>query len=113
VNTHVGLFASVFTQALVGRRRLLANGSRDHASLARWASLELHSDGSGVYGLQVADLAERQRREWLGTATENEEPSVRLVDDESIVVGILSGLLTLAQHAVDRAATGGGVLVRA
>lgn len=94
----------------VGRRRLLADGTLDHSPLAKWASLELHTDGSGVYGVRIADLHERQRRT---LPPDMDEPQPQLADDESITLGIMSGLIHLAQHARDRAAAGGIALVRA
>ncbi len=113
IQTRIALFSSShYTRAWTGRRRLLADGTGDHSPLARWSALDLHTDGSGVYAIRVADLTKRQ--EWAEAPTDRDAPPpVQLVDDESIVLGILSGLLCLAQHARDRAATGGGVLLRA
>ncbi len=46
-----------YQRASVGRRRLLADGTMDPAvSSARYASLELHTDGAGAYGLQLYDM---------------------------------------------------------
>jgi len=98
------------TRARVASRRLLADGTTDNSPHARWVLLELHADGSGVCGLRVGDLAERHRSQQPPT---DGEPRQQLIDDESIAVAILSGLLNLAQHARDRAAAGGNALVRA
>jgi hypothetical protein len=111
IRTRVALFSSsLYARAWTGRRRLLADGTPDRSPLARWSALDLHTDGSGVYAIPVADLTDRQERR---PADGDAPPPVQLVDDESLVLGILSGLLCLAQHARDRAATGGGVLLRA
>jgi schlafen family protein len=86
-------------RASVGRRRLLADGTRDDSPLARWVSLELHTDGSGVCSVCVPG-PERLRG------------GPRIVD-ESIAIAVMSGLLHLARHAQDRAAAGGNALIRA
>jgi hypothetical protein len=91
-----------FDHASVGRRRLLAGGALD-GRLEKRASIELHADGSGVYSVAVPNLAQGSesgsRPQW--------------VEDESLVLAIMSGLLLLAQHARDRAAAGGNALIRA
>ncbi|MET9229161.1 ATP-binding protein [Lentzea sp. NPDC003310] len=110
----IGLFAaSTFLRTRTGRRRLLADGASGNNPLARWAALDLHTDGSGVYGRALEDLTKRQQRNWIGTPPDSEALAVQLIDDEWIVIGILSGLLALAQHARDRTAAGGSVLARA
>jgi hypothetical protein len=94
-----------YQRANVGRRRLLADGAMHDSPLARWVTVELHSDGAGVYGLMVPDLNMPNR---------TDVPNLpRLALDESIVVAILSGLLHLARHARDRTAAGGNAVVRA
>jgi phosphoglycolate phosphatase-like HAD superfamily hydrolase len=91
-------------RAVVGRRRLVADGSMDETLQASWLAAELHSDGSGAFGVVLGTLSE-------GWPTED---SAELrVSDEGIVVGTLSGLRLLARHARDRAAAGGGALVSA
>jgi hypothetical protein len=102
-------FGTTFLRASVGRRRLLADGARDSSPSARWLSVELHADGSGVCGICVPDLAERGR---AGPPPEG-EPLVRRVADESLVIAVMSGVLLLARHARDRAAAGGNALIRA
>ena len=97
-----------FRRASVGRRRLLADGTMDNSPLAKFASLELHTDGAGAFGMQLYDVAATRQREAGGTG-----PVQQIVDDESIVVGTLSGILRLAQHARDRAGAGGNVVLRA
>jgi hypothetical protein len=96
-------------RASVGRRRLLADGTRDDSPLAKWISFELHSDGSGFFGMCVRDFAQRP----LGQPPAEEEPRAQLLQDEGIVFAIMSGLLQLATHARDRTAAGGNALVRA
>jgi Putative DNA-binding domain len=114
IQTRVGPFgSSVYTRAWTGRRRLLADGTGDQSPLARWAALDLHTNGAGVYAVQIADLTKRHELRGSPAADNDALPPVQLVDDESVVLEILSGLLVLAQHARDRAATGGGVLLRA
>lgn len=115
IQTPVGLFnGSSYTRAWIGRRKLLADGSTaNDAPLASWGALDLHCDGAGVYSLLVADLT-KHRQPWIPPSEDSDSPPpVQLVDDESVVVAILSGLLRLAEHARDRAAVGGGVLLRA
>jgi hypothetical protein len=88
---------------------LLADGTRDDSPLAKWISFELHTDGSGVFSICVLDLMERRP----DRPPREEEPRSQLLQDEGIVIGVMSGLLQLAQHARDRAAAGGNALVRA
>lgn len=97
-------------RARVGRRRLLADGTLDSSPLAKWVSLELQTDGSGVYGVRVRNLNERLRQ---GLPPDEAEEQSQLVSDEWIAMGVVSGLLHLARHARDRAAAGGTALVRA
>lgn len=94
-----------FYRARVGRRRLLADGTMDNSPLAKRVSLELHTDGSGFYGVTVATQQGLQPN-WT-------EPRPQIVSDESIAIGVMSGLVHLARHARDRAAAGGTALVRA
>lgn len=98
-----------FRRPSVGRRRLLADGTSDSSPLAKWASLELRTDGSGAYSLCVLNLMERQRQELPGEG----EPLHQRVGDESLAIAVISGLFSLAKHARDRAAAGGNALMRA
>jgi hypothetical protein len=91
----------------IGRRRVLADGNMDNNRQARYLSADLHGDGAGVFGAIVL----RQRPTGLVTSTG--EPEARLINDESVVNGILSGLRFLARHARDRAGAGGNALIRA
>jgi hypothetical protein len=91
----------------VGRRRFLADGTGDPESRAQWASLELHADGAGAYGLYLPDVRRR------GLFGDPEQQVEQLVDDEWIAVAVLSGLLRLAQHARDLTAASGNGVVRA
>jgi Putative DNA-binding domain len=94
-----------FLRASVGRRRLLADGTRDNSPLTAWVTVELHADGAGVYGLMVPDLYSRDR---------TMRPDLpQLVFDESLVIAVLSGLLYLARHGRDRTAAGGNAVARA
>lgn len=107
----VRLFATStpFHRTSTGRRRLLADASLN-TPLARYGALDVHTDGAGVYATNVFDLSS-QGPSW---DTPEEAPlRAKLISDDILVIGILSGLLYLAQHARDRAATGGGALLRA
>lgn len=101
-----------FRKALVGHRRLLADGSMSDSPRASWVSAEYHADGAGAYGLRLADLRERHASASL---TAPDEPAERneLLDDVMIAAAVLTGLIRLARHARDRAAAGGTALVRA
>jgi hypothetical protein len=91
----------------IGRRRLLADGSRDNSRLARYLSTDLHDDGAGVFGALVLSPGSS------GVVSGTGEPEARRINDEFVVNGILSGLRFLARHARDRAAAGGNALIRA
>jgi hypothetical protein len=97
-----------FQRIGVGRCRLLADGTMDNSPLAKFGSLELHTDGAGAYGLSLYDMATASRRQ----AAPAEGPLRQLLDDEAVAVATLSGLLWLAGHARDRAAAGGNAVVR-
>ncbi len=92
-----------------GTPRPVALGTMDNSSLAKWVSLELHTDGSGAYGVCVLDLLERHRQR----PVQEGEPQPQMIHDEAPVIAVLSGLLHLARHARDRAAAGGNALIRA
>jgi Schlafen, AlbA_2 len=91
----------------IGRRRLLADGTRDNSRQARYLSTDLHDDGAGVFAAFV--LGSRPQ----GVVSSTGEPDPRRINDESAVNGILSGLRFLAHHARDRTAAGGNALIRA
>jgi hypothetical protein len=95
-----------WTRARVGRRRLVADGTGTDDRAASRLAVELHSDGSGTFAAVVPDLNERDHPV-LARSPE------RRMDDEHAVIAVMSGLRMLAQHARDRAATGGTALVRA
>ncbi|MBQ1009396.1 ATP-binding protein [Micromonospora sp. M51] len=95
----------------VGRRRLLADGTSNYAAESRFISLELHTDGSGVFALAVSNLGSRRATAQRGG--EPDDSGRQVVTDEGIATGIVSGLLQLGQHARDRAAAGGTALIRA
>jgi hypothetical protein len=93
-------------RAAVGRRRVMAGGySRTREAPAERCWTELHADGSGFYAVRLVDMYERMERVV-------EPPAERLVADEALVVGIMSGVQFLARHARDRAAAGGEALIR-
>jgi hypothetical protein len=102
-------FGTNLYRVSVGRRRLLADGTMDDSPRAKWFSLELHTDGSGVFSMCILDLMEGRPDKPL----REEGPRPRLLHDESIVIAVMSGLLQLTRHARDRAAAGGNALVRA
>jgi len=96
-----------FQRISVGRRSLLADGTMDQSPLAKYSSLELHTDGAGTFGLWMYDMTEGR---YTAALT---KPPHQMLDDELIALAVVSGLLRLAQHARDRAAAGGNALVRA
>jgi hypothetical protein len=95
-----------FHRASVGHRRLLADGGVDRSGKrVKWASLEAHTDGAGAYALPLWDLVRDHRREGESIST--------LINDESIAVALISGLVWLAHHAQERTAAGGNAALRA
>lgn len=99
----LGSAGAHFMRTSVGRRRFLADDGGS-TPLAEWCSLELHTDGSGVFGVRLWDMYEDKRHEG--------QPVVNLVADESLA-STMSGLVWLGSHAQDRAAAGGNAVVRA
>jgi hypothetical protein len=95
-------------RARVGRRRFLADGTSGNSPLAQYASLELHADGAGASGLVLPDF---QAMRMFGQ--DPPQPMNQVVNDEWIVVAVLSGLARLAQHARDLTAASGNAVVRA
>lgn len=91
-----------FQRATVRRRRLVATGAWDNATLAKWLACELHQTGSGSF----AAVVDVHRDEGDGA------PRHSQIGDESVVNGIASGLRFLARHARDRAAAGGLATLR-
>jgi hypothetical protein len=92
-----------FQRATVRRRRLVATGAWDNATLAKWLACELHQTGSGSFAA-VVDV----HRDDEGDGA----PRHSQIGDESVVNGIASGLRFLARHARDRAAAGGLATLR-
>jgi hypothetical protein len=88
-------------RARAGFRRLRADGGTDRDSgpgaRTRWCALEIHTDGSGLYAIRIADLAARQTAD---------ASSVTLLSDEAIAGGLLTGLEVLGQHAWETGSAG-------
>jgi hypothetical protein len=95
-----------WTRVSIGRRRLLADGSLDNSRLARYVSLDIYDDGAGVFSAFVLMPSQS------GGGRDTEGPEARLINDASVVNGILSGLRLLARHARDRTGAGGNALIR-
>jgi hypothetical protein len=93
----------------VGRRRLLADGTSGSSPLAQWLSLELHTDGAGVFAACVPE----QYFPPTFVDSAGAGPKPQLVDDERICVHVLEGLAFLAGYARDHAQAGGSCVVRA
>ena len=90
--------SSQFMRTSVGRGRFLADGG-GRTPLAEWCSLELHTDGSGVFGMRLVDMYEGKRQEGQSVTD--------LVADESLASTMMGGLVWLGSHAQERAAAGG------
>jgi Schlafen, AlbA_2 len=79
-------------RASVGRRRLLADGTRDDSPLAKWISFELHTDGSGVFAICVLDLI----KDRPGQDAAGDEPRPQRLQDEGCAVPKLAPCSELA-----------------
>jgi hypothetical protein len=97
---------SSYMHAAVGRRRYLLGGGQSQDS-EKYVAADLHTDGGGAFAAQLGDI---RRNQSIGGG-DNSAP--HLISDEAVTEGLISGLLTLGQHARDRSAAGGSVLVRA
>lgn len=95
---------SGYNRMRTGRRRLIADGGRWGEQVARYCFFECHTDGAAAHALETFDYNTRNGQ------ADQEKP--QMVLDESIVVGVLSGLLRTARHAV-MAGAGGNAIVRA
>ncbi|MFC0504958.1 helix-turn-helix domain-containing protein [Micromonospora costi] len=95
----------------VGRRRLLADGTSNYEAHSRFISMELHTDGSGVFSIAVPNL--NRRRDEERPAPGDLLTRYQVLPDEAISSAIVSGLRQLGRHARDRAAAGGTALIRA
>jgi hypothetical protein len=100
---HVIQRGITFQNTSVGSRRLIAHGG-SNAATATYLACELHQSGAGAF----AAFIDHRRPEHMG------DPSTLIsrIGDETLVVGVLSGLRFLARHARDRAASGGNAAVR-
>jgi len=97
-----------FRRTSVRYRRLIADGG-ERSPLAEKIYASFHSDGSGAFAVQLRDLLGPEQRQML-----RQSPWLTfLVSDEYIALSVIAGLLNLADHAVNRAATGGNALLRA
>jgi hypothetical protein len=93
-----------YMHAGVGRRRYVLGGGSNQTA-EKYLAADLHTDG-GAFAEQLEDVRRNH-----AIVADNSVPY--LISDESVVEGLITGLLTLGQHARDRAAAGGNVLVRA
>lgn len=87
-------------QCGAGFRRLWAHGGQhgdESNGFLRWCAMELHSDGSGTYAMQLGDRANRPGQ--------NESSEVH-VDDEAIAATLLAGLERLGKHVWETGAGG-------
>lgn len=78
----------------VGRRRLLADGTGNYQPEARWISLELHTDGSGVFAMAVGDLNNRDGRAAPADTDSTGTLKYQVLADEGIAAGILPDCCT-------------------
>ncbi|MGV9362283.1 AlbA family DNA-binding domain-containing protein [Amycolatopsis sp. NPDC003731] len=85
--------------------RLIADGGYGDSS-SEYGLLECYRDGSGVFAVELHTLR-------VPEYATDDENSVRIVADEWVTYGLISGLLHLGKHARDRAATNGLATVRA
>ncbi|MCD4533558.1 ATP-binding protein [Nocardioides sp. cx-169] len=97
-----------FRHVRTSRSRLIAHGGVNSPD-AQWASMEAHADGSGTYALRLPDLHRTAREKQTDQAQEIHT----LVDDEQLVLAVLTGLMRLAENAQARAGVSGDVVVRA
>lgn len=84
----------------VGLNRYIADGG-NQAGPSQWVRFEAHSDGSGVYALQVTDEN--------GSIT----GSVSELGDDTFAAGVLVGLRLLGKNAEENAHTSGPAIIRA
>jgi schlafen family protein len=103
-NVNLFMGGSTWSRFLVGRRRLIADGTLRESEGATHLYTELHGDGVGVLAIELTNY-----RSVAITETDSRE---FLINDEETVEAILSGLLFLGKHAQDRAAAGGNALIR-
>jgi hypothetical protein len=96
---------SHYMQVSVGRRRYLLGGGQNQ-SAEKYVATDLHTDGGGAFAAQLGDLRGNQQ-------PPPDETAPMLISDEGVTETVLSGLLSLGQHARDRAGAGGSVLVHA
>jgi hypothetical protein len=95
-----------FERATVGSRRLIAYTGNDPTA-SRYQACELHQSGAGAIAIAVTD------RQSNGVGANDPGPGISLIDDEDLVLAVISGLRFVARHARDRAAAGGNATVRA
>jgi hypothetical protein len=87
-------------QCGAGFRRLWAHGGQhgdESNGFLRWCAMELHSDGSATYAMQLGDRVRRAGNE--------EAPEVH-IDDEASAATLLAGLERLGKHAWETGAGG-------
>ena len=61
---HAGMpwYGRNYQSVSAGFRRIRAHGGGTQDSLAKFCALELHADGSAVYGMRLIDLSRRERQ---------------------------------------------------
>lgn len=86
----------------------VADGARE-GELSRWVRVEEHSDGSVFFAFSAGWPVERRAYE----SSDDKAPRLLMIDDECLMVSLLSGLLAGGVHASDRAAASGSISLRA
>ncbi|MFF7199129.1 helix-turn-helix domain-containing protein [Streptomyces sp. NPDC088197] len=93
----------VFDEVRIGSRRLIATGGDPHGTW--YSQCNLYRDGSGVWAMRPATHTDSE--------SEEEEPSFRWTEPDTVVWLLLSALHLLGVHARDRAGATGTALTRA
>lgn len=99
-----------YCRASVGRRCFHADDRYGDEPGPHRTALQLHSNGAGTYALRLHDVS---RRAADPPSNPGDLGDPLLILDEWLSLGVLSGLLKLGDHAQNRAAAGGNVVVRA
>lgn len=96
-------YGSAFMDTTVRRQRLLATGDSTSAAV-KFCSLELSTDGAGVFAHDLPSLGGGGLERFGGNAVP--------AGEQTVAVAILSGLGWVAHHARDRTGASGNAIVR-
>lgn len=87
----------------------VGDGPYPNSALPHYGYAELHTDGTGLYAVELVDMAEARRQH---NQMPEDPMADQMVSDEMLALSILTGLRRLASHARDTTGAAGSATVQ-